>query len=181
MIAEHFQILCDYNYWAHHQVWDCVLALTDEQFVSSENSYGISIHEQVVHTVGAEWLWTARLRGSSPMEKLTVDSLPTRDAIRIQWDTVESDLRAYVKDIRSSQLSEIITYQTTFGESQRNARWEILAHIFNHGTDHRAKLIAMIKQAGCEAIDQDLLLYFRDNKQHRRRIAMENFHKQSHM
>jgi hypothetical protein len=24
--------LLDYNYWAHHRVWNCVMPLTEEQF-----------------------------------------------------------------------------------------------------------------------------------------------------
>lgn len=177
MIAEHFRILCDYNYWANHQLWDCILALSEAQFTNKETCYGISIHEQVVHTLGAEWLWVERLRGRSPLEKLSVEEFATRDAIRRKWDEVEADLRAYVGTARDSQLGEIIAYTTTFGEPQRNARWEILAHVFNHGTDHRARITAMLIPWGYTAPEIELLHYFRDNKQHRRRIAMESFHK----
>ena len=177
MISSHFQILCDYNYWAHHQLWDAVLRLSEEEFTTSGTCFGISVHQQVLHTLGAEWLWMARLRGVSPTTKLTPAMLPDRDTIRVKWDEVEAEVRAYVENVRENQLSEIITYTTTQGEPQRNARWEILTHMFNHSTDHRSRIISMLKTLGAEVPDLDLLLYFRDNKQHRRRIAMEHFHK----
>lgn len=179
MITEHYKIMCDYNFWAHHQMWDTVLSLSDEDFSRMDTCYGISVHDQVLHTLGAEWLWMARLRGVSPTRKLTPEMLPDRESIRVKWDEVEKELRAYVENIREAQLSEIITYTTTQGDPQRNARWEILAHVFNHSTDHRSRVCAMLKLMGVETPDIELLNYFRDNKQHRRRIAMDHFHKAS--
>lgn len=179
MITGHNKIMCDYNFWAHHQLWDVVLSLSDEDFTRTDTCYGISVHEQVIHTVGAEWLWMARLRGVSPTRKLSTAMLPDRESIRVKWDEVEGELRAYVDNIRESQLSKIITYTTTLGEPQRNARWEILAHVFNHSTDHRSRIMTMLGIMGVECPDVELLNYFRDNKQHRRQIAMDHFHKAS--
>lgn len=179
MIAEHFQILCDYNYWAHHQLWDCALQLSEEQFASKENILGLSVHEQMVNMASAEWLWTARLRGTSPTHHLTVAMLPDRDAIRKRWDAVEADLRDYVRNIRDSQLGEIIAYTTTWGEPQRNARWEILAYLFQRGTDYRARAAVTLLQMGVQPPEIELLHYFRDNEQHRLRIALERFHRQA--
>lgn len=57
MNATYFRRMIDYTYWAHRQVWGCVLELTDEQFArASDYSIG-SVHQQVVRTMGAEWLW----------------------------------------------------------------------------------------------------------------------------
>lgn len=177
MLAGHFKLMCDYNYWAHHQLWDGVLQLSEEQFRTPNTCFTISVHEQVLNTLGSEWLWMARLRGISPTTRLTPAMLPDRDTIRVKWVEVEAEVRAYVDHIRESQLSEVITYTTTFGEPQRNARWEILTHMFNYSTDHRSRVVAMLKPLGVDIPELDLLAYFRANKQIQRQIAMDHFHK----
>ncbi len=179
MIAEHFRILVDYNYWANHQLWDCVLGLSDAQLTSRDNCFDRSVQEEVVEILNAEWLWMARLRGVSPTSTLTAEILPGREAVRERWAGVEADLRVYLKNIREAQLSEIITYTTTRGVPQRNARWEILAHIFNHSTDYRSRVLMMLALLGVQAPSIELLDYLRDNKQLRERIAMESFHKEA--
>lgn len=177
MNVEHYKILFDYNYWAMHQMWACVVELTEEQFTQAVPYSHGSVHHQVVHTVGAEWVWIERLNKRSPEGFPTVEELPTRDVIRLKWDETETAVRAYLDNLRDSQLDRIISYTRTVGEVERNARWEILSHMINHGTDHRAQIMATIAQVGGRTIEHDLLFYFRDKPEHRRRLAMARFDK----
>jgi uncharacterized damage-inducible protein DinB len=179
MISDHLRIMCDYNYWAHHQLWDCVLGLSEAQFTSRDSDFKASVHEEIVQILGSEWLWMARLRGVSPSSNLTPALLPTRDSIRERWAGVESELRAYASTIRETQLNEIITYMTTRGAPQRNARWEILAHVLNHSTDCRARVSMMLMLQGVEAPSIALLDYLRSNELIRNRIALEPFHREA--
>ena len=59
------------------------------------------------------------------------------------------------------------------------SRWEILAHIFNHSTDYRSRVLMMLALLGVQAPSIELLDYLRNNKQLRERIAMESFHKEA--
>ncbi len=179
MITQHFKMMCDYNYWAHHQIWDCVLKLTDEQLSAVNDCFGLSVHEQVALTLGAEWLWSARLRGISPSTQMSVAMVPTLEAIRQKWIEVESDLRSYVEHVRDPQLKEVITYTTTYGQAQRSSRAEILSHAFNHSTDHRARILVMLNHFGIVTDEHSLLAYFRDDPDHRQQISMTRFRKSS--
>ena len=96
MLDAYFKQLCDYNYWAHWRVWNCVMQLDEGQFTRIMGPDQVSVHSQMAHVVGVEWLWLNRLRGASPDRILTVDDLPTREALRARWDTVEADVRAFV-------------------------------------------------------------------------------------
>ncbi|GAB4571526.1 MAG: hypothetical protein Kow0077_08410 [Anaerolineae bacterium] len=177
MIVEHFRVMCDYNYWANHQLWDVVLGLHAEDFRQNVAGFGNSIHSAVVDLVGTEWIWTARLRGVSPTRLLSVEMLPDRDAIRLMWDEVEADLRAYLRYPRETVLGEAITYTTTQGSPQRNTPREILGHLFNYSTDRRAHVVAMLRGLGIEVPSLMLLEYYRADPETRQRVASERFHR----
>jgi len=40
--------------------------------------------------------------------------------------------------------------------------WQLLTHVANHGTDHRAQTFAMLHQMGAPTLEQDIILFFRD-------------------
>lgn len=55
------QTMWNYNYWAHHKLWDCIQTISDADFVKPV-PYSIgSIHIQVVHVMWAENVWYERL------------------------------------------------------------------------------------------------------------------------
>jgi uncharacterized damage-inducible protein DinB len=164
MLETYFKLMCDYNYWAHRRVWDCVMQLDEAQFTRELGPDRTSVHAQMAHVVGAEWLWISRLRGLSPDRILTVDDLPTRAAIRARWDAVEADARAFVNELDDEALLAEIDYTTTRGSAQREVCQALLAHLFNHGTDHRAQVLGLIGQLGGPTVEQDMLFYLRERR-----------------
>jgi uncharacterized damage-inducible protein DinB len=160
MNAAYFRRLFDYNYWAHRRVWKCVMALTDEQFTRpSDYSIG-SVHAQVVHTMGAEWLWLTRARGNPVPRIPPPEDYPTREAIRVRWDEIEREWRAYVEALTDVDLTRNIEYVSVSGNMRRVSFLpDALIQILNHSTDHRAQTLALIHQLGGETVEQDLIFY----------------------
>jgi uncharacterized damage-inducible protein DinB len=154
--ADYFRTLYNYNYWAHRHVWDdCIVHLTDEQFTRDIGYSWRSIHGQVVHTMSAEWIWLSRLEGISPTSMFKNEDYPDRSVVRAKWDEIETQVRAYMDRLLDTQLDEIVHYQNTSGQSYSKKRFEILAHLANHGTDHRAQILAMLYQLDAPTIGQD--------------------------
>ena len=160
MNAAYFRRLFDYNYWAHRRVWECVEQLTESQFTQPcDYSIG-SIHDQMVHTMAAEWLWLARVCGTSPSSLFGTADYPTRAAVRAKWDAIEADWRAYVDRLEDSQINEVIEYVSLNGKMTRcTPLWECLMQVINHGTDHRAQTLALIHQVGGKTVEQDFIFY----------------------
>lgn len=161
-MLDYIRLLVDYTYWAHRRVWaGCILPLTEAQFLQPL-SYSVgSIRNQLVHTMSAEWMWHMRLTGSSPKTLFAPEDFPTREAIRLRWDAVEVELRAYVDGLTEDSARQVVTYQTTTGRDDRQQVMHVLLHVVNHGTDHRAQTLAMLHTLGAPTIDQDLLVYLR--------------------
>lgn len=159
--ADVIRTLYDYSYWAHRQVWACIAQLTDAQFARDFDWSHGSIHAQVVHTMGAEWIWFERLRGGWPRAMLAPADYPTRDAVRARWDEIEADVRAYLATLDDAQLVENVHYRSTKGDAHVNVMWEILLHVVNHGTDHRAQIMAALNQMGAPTVEQDFIFFLR--------------------
>lgn len=161
MDAEKLAQMLDYNYWAHERVWNCVAKLSDEQFKqSSDYSIG-SVHQQLVHVMSADWVWLNRLNGVSPDHQLNPADYPTREAIRARWAEIERDLRAHVAGLDDDQLNDPVRYHRISApdEWRETLRWQIVLHVVNHGTDHRAQILSLIHRLGGETIAQDLIFY----------------------
>ena len=164
MSANHYRRLFEYNDWANHRVWECAASLSDEQF-RRPCGYSIgSIHAQLVHQMGVEWLFLQRTQGISPTSIPEADEYPTREAIRQQWDGIASDWLPYLAYLNDDALDGSITFTSFNGKTQRTMPlWEILSQLLNHSTDHRAQTLALIHQVGGKTLEQDFIFYAWEN------------------
>lgn len=165
MLADTIRTLFDYHYWANRRVRDCIAALTDEQF-TRPNDYSVgSMRNQVVHMMGAEVLWLSRLRGVSPTSFLSPDDFPTPQSVFDAWAAQETEMRAYLAGLTDEQLAQTIEYRTTNGTPYQDTTWVILMQLINHGTDHRAQILAGLHQLGAPTVPQDFITYSRERAQ----------------
>ena len=44
--------------------------------------------------------------------------------------------------------------------------WQVLLHVANHGTDHRAQLLRVLNDLGVKTTSQDYIFYVYDNLMH---------------
>lgn len=165
MNADTIQMLYDYNYWAHHLVWKCITPLTDEQFATNTGYSWGSVHSQLVHTMSAEWMWFERIKGQSPSAMFSPEDFPTREAIRTRWDALEAEVRGYIDSLTDDALLHTFEYATTSGNRYQGNLLETLLHVVNHGTDHRAQMLAMIHHLGGKTVEQDLVFYLREKRE----------------
>jgi uncharacterized damage-inducible protein DinB len=52
-------------------------------------------------------------------------------------------------------------YRTTSGRPDAQPLWQILAHLFNHATHHRAEVAAMLTMLGHSPGDIDMIVFLR--------------------
>lgn len=162
MTSDYLRLLFDYHYWAMRRVWHCIANLTPEQFVQPLDYSIGSIRSQVVHTMSAEWLWFERLQGRSPTHVLDPDEYPTPEAVQAAWREVEANSRAFLSTITDAELAQTCAYRTTRGMPFEDQVGNLLFHVVNHATDHRAQILAMLHTLGVAGVEQDLLFYLRE-------------------
>lgn len=157
-----FVRLFRYHYGMFERVWACAHELTAKQFVA-EFDYSVgSVRNHIVHCLNVDGRWLARLKGDAPPLRLNPTDYPDQDALRDRWDFVRQRVLAYVDSLTEQDLNESVQVKLEGRnlEARRFRRWEILLHMANHGTDHRAQILARLHELGAETIEQDLILHW---------------------
>ena len=158
-----FTTLFDYHYGLFDRIWDCVAELSAEQFVE-EKGYSLgSIRNHLVHCANVDDRWLARLQGLTPPDADEAD-FPNQASARALWDDVRERVLGYVNSLDEAALDKIISVALAhrFPEPKHATRREVLLHVVNHGTDHRAQILARLDELGAATLEQDLILYLWD-------------------
>ena len=155
-------LLYDYNDWANKRILDAAAALSDADFLARRNLVWGSVRSTLAHAWGAEWIWRQRCQfGAAPTTLPAADDFPTLAALRARWDEEEAAMRAYLSGLDNEQLNGQFSYRTTGGKLYSAVLWQILAHIVNHGTQHRAEVAQTLTDLGHSPGDVDLIVYLR--------------------
>lgn len=151
MNANDFRTLYDCHFTVNQRIWDkCILTLTDEQF-DRALPYSIgSIHNQTVHMMSIDERWFSGLRGEPLPDFLDPVNFPDRTAVRQYWDIVEGRMREYLAALTDEQTAALFEDLTV---------WQVLLHVVNHGTDHRAQVLAMLNTLGIKTFPQDFVFH----------------------
>jgi uncharacterized damage-inducible protein DinB len=164
MNADAFRYLYDYHFSENRRTWDeYVTPLSAEQFTQKVGYSHGSVREQVIHLMDVDELWFSELRGIQPSGPLPAASVDDRETIRSRWDGVEQMMREYLVQLRDEML-----FAKPIKEPEEDKDlivWQVLLHVVNHGTDHRAQLLRVIHDLGVKTISQDFIFYVYDHPQ----------------
>lgn len=151
-----------YNDWANRRILAATARLTPEQFLApTELSWG-SVRDVLVHAMGAEWIWRMRLQHrASPAHLLDAADFPTYATVSERWLAEQAEMSVYVAGLDDAEINSTIAYRSTKGQPYDGVLWQILAHVVNHGTQHRAEVAHVLTRYGCSPGDMDMILFMR--------------------
>lgn len=162
MNASAFRHLYDYHFAENRKLWEgYITQLSDEQFKQPLHYSHGSVRDQILHLISAEETWFSELRGVEPSEPLPPGSSNDRKSIRAHWDRVEQNMREYLASLRDEMLFEKPIAEPE--EDKDLIVWQVLLHVVNHGTDHRAQLLRQLNDLGIETSYQDYIFYAYDH------------------
>ncbi len=161
MNADAFRHFYNYHFSENRNLWDThIMSLSQEQFVQPV-AYSIgSVRNQIVHLMSVDNTWFSPLRGLEVPETLNPADFDDRTTIRAHWDTIEQNMREYLSNLRDDMLFE---KPFADGEDKDLILWQVLLHVVNHGTDHRAQLLRVLHDLGAKTVSQDYIFYVYDN------------------
>jgi len=161
MNADAFRHFYGYHFTENRNIWETYVSqLTDEQFVQDAGYSHGSVRNQVVHLMSVDDTWFSGLRGVELPEPLDPKAFESRDQVRAYWDGVETRMRAYLETLRDDML---FTKPFTDEEDGDLLLWQVLLHVANHGTDHRAQVLQLLNRLGVKTVSQDYIFYVYDN------------------
>ena len=155
-----FRHFYDYHFAENRNIWDTyVTPLSHEHFTQEvEYSHG-SVRDQVIHLMSVDEAWFRDLGGVVISESLNPPEFHNRESIRAHWDSVERMMRDYLAQLRDDMLFD----KPLEGEDKDLLLWQVLLHVVNHGTDHRAQLLRLLNDLGVKTTSQDYIFYVYDH------------------
>ena len=162
MNADAFRYFYNYHFTENCKIWDRYIApLSFEKFTRHVDYSHGSVQDQIVHLIGADDVWFSELRGVEPAEPLPPTDSDNRKDIRAYWDSIEQKMRDYLAELRDDMLFEKPIQEPD--EDRDLIVWQVLLHVVNHGTDHRAQVLRLLNDLGVETAYQDFIFYVYGN------------------
>ena len=154
--------LYEYNAWADRRVLEAAGALSTEQFTKELGSSFSSVRDTLGHIFGVEWLWLERFQGRSPSALPDVKQFERVDQLKSKWTEFDPVLLNFVRGLTQEDLDRVMEYKTMKFGVYKNALWQSMLHLVNHGTYHRGQITTMLRQLGAQPILTDLMHFYRE-------------------
>jgi len=143
----HFQRLSDYNDWANKRTLEAL------RYQEGSNE----CKGKMSHILLAESVWLSRLKGISLttniFEMLSVERMEELRSENSQgWNW-------FITDIENP--AEEVEYKMLNGTDTKSSISDVLTHIFNHGTYHRAQIATLFRQEGKTPVSTDYISFSR--------------------
>lgn len=148
------RMMLGYEAALNRRVWEATASLSPEAF-DAPVAYGYgSIRNHLVHLAMVDIGWLHGLQnGGERKARPPVDDFPDRAAVAPLFERSLVAVEAFAAQLTEEDLGA----QPIPGLPL--ATWQILLHVCNHGTDHRAQLLRLIGEAGGETFEQDVLFH----------------------
>ncbi len=157
MNANAFRDLYAYHFAANRKVWDeYIVPLRQEQFVQPVQYSIGSVRNHIVDLMSVDDSWFAGLRGVDEPGFLNPVRFASREKIRTHWDSVEQNMQTYLSTLQDSSL---ITQPFLEYDEDPIYLWQVLFHVVNRGTDHRAQMLRILHDFGVETDAPDYVFF----------------------
>lgn len=141
-----------YHLWAHGVLADVIQALPPEQQTQSLTSSFPSLHLTLLHLWDAESIWWQRMKLQEQIVRPSNGFVSTTDAVIKGLLTQSRQWNEWVQEAQPHMLEHEFIYHNSKRQKFKQPVWQVLIHMFNHGTYHRGQLVTMLRQLGVTKI-----------------------------
>ena len=144
-----------FHAWANDRILTTASDLSDEELRRRGVLDHGSAFDTLRHLVDVDWSWREGCIGNDVGETFVWDhGFVLDDLAAIHAFCLEEDdrLRRYVESLDQAGLDEPLA-----DGDPREPRWLVVAHVVNHGTQHRSELARYLTESGNSPGELDLL------------------------
>jgi uncharacterized damage-inducible protein DinB len=145
-----------FHAWANDRILTTTAALSDEELRRTANLDHGSAFQTLRHLVDVDWSWREFCIGNDVGATYVWDhGFELDDLAAVHAFCLEEDerLRTFVGSLQDEALGEPWGTDPDF----RPPRWLVVAHVVNHGTQHRSELARYLTECGHSPGELDLL------------------------
>ena len=148
MLLPALEFLAAYERWGTQRILDAAEGIDAETWTKPDVVGERGLGGVLVHQLGAFQRWRHFLSGSEeqprPEREPLLDVVELRSRWAVEWDALD----AWLRTLSPEDLERI---------EDGVEVWKSLLHLFNHGTQHRSEVAALLTQAGRSPGDLDLV------------------------
>lgn len=152
MNAEEVRFLYGYDRWATKRVLG-VLDGLDEAVWARKNAVGdMSLGAVLVHQLGAAQRWRVAFQTQGEQEgpRPEDEALLSVDELRRRWTAEWAEVDAWLAAMTDGFVGAVFDGVPV---------WQMLVHVMNHGTQHRAEAAALLTAQGRSPGELDMINY----------------------
>ncbi len=153
-MKELLQQLSLYNIWANQLLFELILTLPEERLEMEVPSSFNSLYKTVLHMLNAESIWWQRMKMQeriiAPAENFTGNFKELSKELNKQ----NKQWRDLIGNASKPMLQHEFIYYNIKKQQFKQPVYQMLLHVFNHGTYHRGQLVNMLRQLQVEKIPQ---------------------------
>src|SRR5436190_23147543 len=164
MIGKEFSRLYVYDEWASNKLIDAAEKLDDTKLKKDLGTSFVSLHGTLVHIYGAQFIWLARWKGSTPSGLPKADEIPNLAELRTRWQKQRVEFREFLNSRTEEQLQQVSSYKDLKGNDWSEPLYQQIQHVLFHSMYHRGQVVTLLRQLGEVPPQTDLIAYYRTAK-----------------
>jgi uncharacterized damage-inducible protein DinB len=153
MRVDDLRVLFDYDRWATVRILDRALAVPPFEWSDSNRIDRRGLGGILVHALGVHERWRCAWQGLLTTTQRELEPLLTPEELRIEWDAEWLALGAFFHGLADEDLDRPVNDLPL---------WQSMAHVINHGTQHRSEAAVLLTRLGLSPGDLDLLVFLEE-------------------
>jgi uncharacterized damage-inducible protein DinB len=147
MRVDDVRILYDYDRWATARILDRALGVPPFEWSDSNRIDLRGLGGILAHALGAHERWRTGWQGGAEIARREVAPLPTAEELRADWELEWSATTGFIDGLTDDDLDR---------PADELLLWQAMAHVVNHGTQHRSEAAVLLTALGRSPGDLDL-------------------------
>jgi uncharacterized damage-inducible protein DinB len=144
------RFLFDYDRWATRRVLRALEGLPDAAWPVGEPIGERTLPDILVHALGAHQRWRNGLAETGLRPRPEREPVPKVRVLASLWEAEWAALDAWLESVGDAFLQR---------QDEGIAFWQMLAHVVNHGTQHRSEAAALLTAIDHSPGDLDMIVY----------------------
>lgn len=150
MQADEVRFLFAYDRWATRRVLAALDGLDPAAWAQPGAVGDRSLGEVLVHHLGASQRWRHGFQDTGESPSPEREPLPTIQQMRERWEAEWEAVDAWLPTVTDRFVAYV---------HEGVPVWQMLVHVVNHGTQHRAEAAALLTAEGRSPGELDLIFY----------------------
>lgn len=141
-----------YHTWANSLLFNAIQAVSEEQHHAAVSSSFPSLFKTALHMLDAESIWWQRMKLQEKIERPSDVFTGNMQDLSRQLLHQNRAWQAWVAGANELALQHEFIYYNSRKERFKQPVYQVLLHLFNHGTYHRGQLVTILRKLGVEKI-----------------------------